>query len=86
MFAALAKDQSQSRAPLHPLVVAVEAQGFKQLDRGRSQFNKYAGIVMGRVRLSGTPACRARGRAHHSIQLKKQSIYLRGLIMVSTYV
>jgi hypothetical protein len=82
MFAELVKDQSRSLELLHLLVVDVVAQGFKLLDKGPSQFNKYAEIAMAQVKLSGTHACLARARVQHSIQLKKQSIYLKVLIMV----
>jgi hypothetical protein len=82
MFAELVKDQSRSLVLLHQLVVDAEVQGFKLLDKAPSQFNKYAEIVMVQAKLSGTHACLARARAQHSIQLKKQSIYLRVLIMV----
>jgi hypothetical protein len=46
MFVELVKDQSRSLELLHLVVVDVVAQGFKLLDKGPSQFNKYAGIVM----------------------------------------
>jgi len=50
MFAELVKDQSRSLELLHLLVVDVVAQGFKLLDKGPSQFNKYAEIAMAQVK------------------------------------
>ena len=50
MYVELVKDQSRSQELLHLLVVDVVAQGFKQLDKGPSQFNKYAEIAMAQVK------------------------------------